>query len=395
MTTRRCSQSPPGQALVAATDTLVEGVTFLAGAPPQSIGHQALAVNLSDLAAMGAEPAWALLSLSLPGCERATGWTDFAAGFHALARAHGVALVGGDTVRGPLVVTVAGRSASSTPALALAPQRRACPATCCTCPACRVKRLPGSPLVDPAHGSTPSDPLRAPIAYSPSRESRSGGRCAAARPPRWTSPTGCSAISASCARRAAAARNSTSTGCRSRLNSCGAVRRAALRALRALAAATTTSCCSRCRGRRGAAAARQSSAQSLALRRIGSASRRTRRAVPARRRAGDREREAAMTTSPESGTAADAADADAACAIPCIWSRSASARACAVRAGHLRIAGRARVCAGSGAAGPVVQLGRDRRGRRGSASAICGESARRLGVHDHRGDRLGRGRGHA
>ena len=96
---------PPGRALVAATDTLVEGRHFLAGTPPESIGHQALAVNLSDLAAMGAEPAWALLSLSLP--EVRESWLErFAAGLYALADAHGVDLVGGDTVRGPLVVTI-------------------------------------------------------------------------------------------------------------------------------------------------------------------------------------------------------------------------------------------------------------------------------------------------
>lgn len=96
---------PPGRALVAATDTLVEGRHFLVGAPGRSVGHQALAVNLSDLAAMGAEPAFALLSLCLP--EVREDWLgDFAQGFHALADEHGVELVGGDTVRGPLVVTV-------------------------------------------------------------------------------------------------------------------------------------------------------------------------------------------------------------------------------------------------------------------------------------------------
>jgi thiamine-monophosphate kinase len=96
---------PPGQALVAATDTLVEGRHFLAGTPPECIGHQALAVNLSDLAAMGAEPAWALLSLSLP--EARESWLErFANGLYGLADLHGVALVGGDTVRGPLVVTI-------------------------------------------------------------------------------------------------------------------------------------------------------------------------------------------------------------------------------------------------------------------------------------------------
>lgn len=98
-------QVPPGRALVAATDTLVEGRHFLPGAPPESIGHQALAVNLSDLAAMGAEPAWALLSLSLPEAQEP--WLErFAAGLHALADRYEVDVVGGDTVRGPLVVTV-------------------------------------------------------------------------------------------------------------------------------------------------------------------------------------------------------------------------------------------------------------------------------------------------
>jgi thiamine-monophosphate kinase len=96
---------PPGQALVAATDTLVEGRHFLAGAPAESVGHQALAVNLSDLAAMGADPAWALLSLSLPDAD--ADWLQgFAGGLFAIAGQHGVALVGGDTVRGPRVVTV-------------------------------------------------------------------------------------------------------------------------------------------------------------------------------------------------------------------------------------------------------------------------------------------------
>src|SRR2546430_14453060 len=55
-------ECPPGLELVAATDTLVAGVHFPAGSPPASIGHRALAVNLSDLAAMGARPAWALLA---------------------------------------------------------------------------------------------------------------------------------------------------------------------------------------------------------------------------------------------------------------------------------------------------------------------------------------------
>lgn len=98
-------RSPPGEELVVATDTLVEGVHFPKGSAARSIGHRALAVNLSDLAAMGARPAWATLALTLPAADE--GWlAEFAAGFEALALRHGVALVGGDTTSGPLAVTV-------------------------------------------------------------------------------------------------------------------------------------------------------------------------------------------------------------------------------------------------------------------------------------------------
>ena len=72
---------------------------------PADIGWKALAVNLSDLAAMGAEPAWCTLSLSLPDSD--AGWLDgFLDGFLALAAQHRVALVGGDTTRGPLSICV-------------------------------------------------------------------------------------------------------------------------------------------------------------------------------------------------------------------------------------------------------------------------------------------------
>ena len=96
---------PEGHELVAATDTVVAGVHFPHDCPPRAIGHRALAVNLSDLAAMGAEPRWALLALTLP--EEDPRWLDeFAAGFHALADRSCCALVGGDTTRGPLAITV-------------------------------------------------------------------------------------------------------------------------------------------------------------------------------------------------------------------------------------------------------------------------------------------------
>jgi thiamine-monophosphate kinase len=98
-------ECPPDSQLVAAIDSLVEAVHFPPGSPPRSIGHRALAVNLSDLAAMGASPAWALLALALPAADEA--WlAPFSDGLDALARQHGVSLVGGDTTGGTLCVTV-------------------------------------------------------------------------------------------------------------------------------------------------------------------------------------------------------------------------------------------------------------------------------------------------
>lgn len=98
-------RAPAGRELVATTDSLVEGVHFLPGSDPRSLGHRALAVNLSDCAAMGATPSWALLSLTLPAAD--DDWLrEFAAGFAALARTHEVALVGGNLTRGPLNIGV-------------------------------------------------------------------------------------------------------------------------------------------------------------------------------------------------------------------------------------------------------------------------------------------------
>ncbi|MBN8728202.1 MAG: thiamine-phosphate kinase [Xanthomonadales bacterium] len=96
---------PAREDLLVTTDTLVEGVHFLAGSDPVALGWKALAVNLSDLAAMGAMPAWTLLSLTLPRADAAfvAGFID---GFCALAAQHEVALVGGDTTSGPLAIGV-------------------------------------------------------------------------------------------------------------------------------------------------------------------------------------------------------------------------------------------------------------------------------------------------
>lgn len=94
---------PPGQELAVTTDMLVSGVHFLPDADPEALGHKALAVNLSDLAAMGAQPAWFLLNLALPAPDE--NWlAGFSAGMYALAERYGVQLVGGDTARAPQTV---------------------------------------------------------------------------------------------------------------------------------------------------------------------------------------------------------------------------------------------------------------------------------------------------
>lgn len=96
---------PAGMQLAVSVDALVAGRHFPLGTDPEAIGYKALAVNLSDMAAMGAAPAWVTLALTLP--EPDTDFLDgFAAGFYRLAEAYGIALVGGDTVRGPLQVAV-------------------------------------------------------------------------------------------------------------------------------------------------------------------------------------------------------------------------------------------------------------------------------------------------
>jgi thiamine-monophosphate kinase len=98
-------QVAPGHELVTCVDTLVEGRHFPVGSDAYDIGWRSLAVNLSDLAAMGATPTWALLALTLPAMDEE--WLDgFARGFGKLAQEAGVALVGGDTTRGPLTLSV-------------------------------------------------------------------------------------------------------------------------------------------------------------------------------------------------------------------------------------------------------------------------------------------------
>jgi thiamine-monophosphate kinase len=98
-------QPPAGQQLAVTSDLLVSGVHFLPDADPFSLGHKALAVNLSDLAAMGAEPAWFMLNLALPKADAR--WLEpFCRGMFELAREYNVQLVGGDTSRGPLTIAI-------------------------------------------------------------------------------------------------------------------------------------------------------------------------------------------------------------------------------------------------------------------------------------------------
>lgn len=95
----------PGHQLALSADMLVEGRHFLSTVDPATLGHKSLAVNLSDLAACGAEPRAFLLSLSLPRADVA--WLQgFSQGLFALADAHGCELIGGDTTQGPLNISI-------------------------------------------------------------------------------------------------------------------------------------------------------------------------------------------------------------------------------------------------------------------------------------------------
>jgi thiamine-monophosphate kinase len=98
-------RSRRGTELVVSADMLVSGRHFFPDADPRSLGHKSLAVNLSDMAAMGALPRWATLSIALPRVNAR--WLGaFMNGFMRLARRHRVDLVGGDTTRGPLAICV-------------------------------------------------------------------------------------------------------------------------------------------------------------------------------------------------------------------------------------------------------------------------------------------------
>jgi len=104
---------PAGQQLLVTTDTLVSGVHFFADDKPADIAAKALAVNLSDLAAMGAEPAWFFLAISLP-TEDLQWWDDFTQGLLDMASQAGIQLAGGDTTHGPMSVTITAMGLTAT-----------------------------------------------------------------------------------------------------------------------------------------------------------------------------------------------------------------------------------------------------------------------------------------
>ena len=99
-------QPTPGMQLAVSSDMLVEGRHFLSTVAPDRLGHKALAVNLSDLAACGASPLAFTLALSMPRVDESF-LDGFARGLYALAEAHGIELVGGDTTAGPLAICIA------------------------------------------------------------------------------------------------------------------------------------------------------------------------------------------------------------------------------------------------------------------------------------------------
>jgi len=96
---------PDNHLLAVSIDTLVSGIHFFPDVDPQTLGHKSLAVGLSDLAAMGAKPAWFTLALTLPEIDE--DWLlGFSQGLAELAKQHNIQLVGGDTTRGPLAISI-------------------------------------------------------------------------------------------------------------------------------------------------------------------------------------------------------------------------------------------------------------------------------------------------
>ena len=199
--------------LVQTTDSLVEHVHFLPGSPPRSLGHRALAVNLSDLAAMGATPAWALLSLTLPQIDEA--WLgEFATGFGVLARTHGVALVGGNLSRGPLAITV--QLTGQVPVGTALRRGGGQAGDELWVSGTLGDAMPGSRPPTRGRSDSPRALANVPAASIPRHGSNLARRCEASPAPASTSPTGCLPTRRDLPRPAAAAPGSMSNNCRYR-----------------------------------------------------------------------------------------------------------------------------------------------------------------------------------
>ena len=200
--------------LAVSTDMLVEGRHFLSTVAPDRLGHKALAVNLSDLAACGAQPLAFTLALALPRADEAF-LAAFARGLFALADREACELIGGDTTRGPLA------DLHHRVRRAAAPARRCCarargPATTSTSAArsatraWRSRSFRGQVALD---GDAFAQVRRAMELPAP-RVGARHARCAAWRPARSTSPTAWPATSATCCAAPASAPSSRSTPCR-------------------------------------------------------------------------------------------------------------------------------------------------------------------------------------
>ena len=158
-------QPTPGWQMAVSSDLLVEGRHFLSTVDPARLGHKALAVNLSDLAACGARPLAFTLALSLPRAEEAF-LAPLSRGLLALADAHGIELVGGDTTAGPLslCITVMGEVPAGQALLRAGPGRgtRSGSAAVWAMPGWRWRRFAAAWRCRPRAGPRPGGPWRCP-----------------------------------------------------------------------------------------------------------------------------------------------------------------------------------------------------------------------------------------
>ncbi len=269
-TTPRCSRPTPGHEIVASVDMLVAGRHFLPDADPERLGHKTLAVNLSDMAAMGARPRWALLAGALPAADRGLARRVRA----RLLRVSPTRTASTSSAATPRAVrsTCASRSSAR-----CRPDRRCCAAahasaTTSTSRARWATRRSRSRCWPDARASRATCAPRCRNAWTGrSRALRSGSRCAASRMPRSTSPMVSSAILATSSSARTSAHASSSRACRARPPSTPSCTRRSARSRCAACSpvATTTSCASPQRSGSARASTQIGAALGVALTRIG------------------------------------------------------------------------------------------------------------------------------